>query len=176
MYLEKEEMKFAALYAIKRYKAPLAQSRMYEIFTWDQEIMEYFDLADILAELLEDKYIIQKYYRNEAALCLTESGEEACRFFENRIPFSIRQRIDSAIGERKYDELVDPNAVKAEVFPGENGEYTAKCSILREKVPIFELSLSMGKYSEAHRVAENFKDSAYDIYEGVLELCAKRRK
>lgn len=176
MYLEKEEMKFAAVYAIKQYKAPLAVHRLYEIFTWDKEIMEYFDLAGVLAELLEDKYIYKKYYRNEESLCLTELGEEAYTFFRNRIPYSIRERIDSAIGKVKYDEIADPNAIKAEVVLAAEEQYMAKCSINENKVPILELSLNMGKKSHAERVAKFFKENADDIYEKILNMCFNDEK
>ena len=171
MYLEKEEMKFAAVYAIKQYKAPIAVSRIYEIFTWDKEIMEYFDLSGVLAELMEDKYIYEKYYRE--SLCLTERGEEAYTFFKNRIPYSIRERIDSAIGRIKYDEIADPNAVKAEVVLAAEEQYMAKCSINENKVPILELSLNMGKRSQAKKVAEYFKKNADRIYEEILKLCVE---
>ena len=173
MYLEKEEMKFAAVYAIKQYKAPIAVSRMYEIFTWDKEIMEYFDLSGVLAELLEDKYIYQKYYRNEEALCLTERCEEAYTFFKNRIPFSIRERIDSAIGRVKFDEIADPNAVRAEVVLAAEGQFMAKCSINENKVPVLELSLNMGKKNHAERVAKFFRENADEIYEEILKICFK---
>ena len=62
MYLDKEEKKFAVLYAVKQFKAPISMSLTYEIFTWDKEIMEYFDLSEALAELLEGGYIQQKFY------------------------------------------------------------------------------------------------------------------
>ncbi|MBR5613927.1 MAG: DUF4364 family protein [Clostridia bacterium] len=175
MYLEKEEMKFAAVYAIKQYKVPMGVSRIYEIFTWDKEIMEYFDLSGVLAELLEDKYIYQKYYRNEESLCLTDRGEEAYTFFKNRIPYSIRERIDSAIGKIKYDEIADPNAVKAEVVLAAEEQYMAKCSINENKVPVLELSLNMGKRNHAERVAEYFKKNANKIYEEILKLCFEER-
>ena len=74
MYLEKEEMKFAALYAIRQFKAPMQEHILYEIFTWDKEIMEYFDLSGALMELLEGGYIVKKFYRNVEALALTQSG------------------------------------------------------------------------------------------------------
>ena len=90
MYLEREEMKFAVLYAINQYKAPISMSRIYEIFTWDKEIMDYFDLAGILDELLEDGYILKKFYRNEESLCLTESGKAAYVYFNSRVPYSAR--------------------------------------------------------------------------------------
>lgn len=176
MYLEKEEMKFAVLYAIKQYKAPISMSLTYEMFTWDKNIMEYFDLSEVLAELLEDGYIYQKFYRNEEAFCLTESGEDACRFFKERIPFSVRTRIDEAIGRVKYDELVDPNAVRAEVVLAAEDQYMAKCCIIEDKVPVLELSINMGKKGQAQRVAEYFKKNSKQIYEEILRLCTEDGK
>lgn len=173
MYLEKEEMKFAAVYAIRQYKAPMSESRLYEIFTWDKDIMEYFDLSGVLAELLEDEYIFKKFYRNEEALCLTEKGESAHLFFKERVPYSIRERIDSAIGKIKYDELADPNAIRAEVILAAEEQYMAKCSINENKVPIMELSLNMGKRIHAQKVADYFKNNADRIYEEILRLCTE---
>ncbi len=174
MYLEKEEMKFAVLYAIKQYKAPIRMSLTYEMFTWDKEIMEYFDLSEVLAELLEDGYIYEKYYRDEKAFCLTESGEAAYLYFKNRIPYSIRVRIDEAIGKVKYDELVDPNAVRAEVLLAAEEQYMAKCCIIEDKVPVLELSLNMGKKIHAERVAEYFRKNSQKIYEEILKLCTEQ--
>lgn len=173
MYLENEEMKFAVLYAIRQYKVPMQENRLYEIFTWDKEIMEYFDLSQVLAELLEDGYIFKKFYRNEEALALSESGAAADLFFQNRVPYSIRERIDSAIGKIKYDELADPNAIRAEVILAAEEQYMAKCSIVENKVPILELSLNMGKKSNAQRVANNFKKHADEIYTEILRICAE---
>lgn len=173
MYLEKEEMKFAALYAIRQYKAPMQESRLYEIFTWDKEIMEYFDLSEVLLELTEDKYIFKKFYRNEEALCLTELGEEACTFFTNRVPASIREKIDSSIGEIKYAEISDPNAVRAEVIPVAEEQYMARCSISENKIPVLELSINMGKRVYAQKVADYLKDNADQIYEEILKICTR---
>lgn len=176
MYLEKEEMKFAVLYAVKQFKAPISMSLTYEIFTWDKEIMEYLDLSEVLAELIEDGYILQKFYRNEEAFSLTESGEAAYVFFRERVPKSIRTRIDDAIGRVKYDELVDPNAVRAEVVLAAEEQYMAKCSISEDKVPMLELSINMGRRHHAERVAEYFKKNAQKIYEEILRLCTEEKE
>lgn len=173
MYLEKEEMKFAVLYAIRQYKAPMQENRLYEIFTWDKEIMEYFDLSQVLAELLEDNYIVKKFYRNEESLALSEIGEFADMFFQNRVPYSIRARIDSAIGRVKYDELADPNAIRAEVVLAAEEQYMAKCSIVENKVPVLELSLNMGKKANAQKAANYFKKHADEIYREVLKICTE---
>ena len=173
MYLEKEEMKFAALYAIRQFKVPMQEHILYEIFTWDKAIMEYFDLSGVLMELLEDKYITKKFYRNEEALALTDSGEAAYLYFKNRVPYSIRERVDSAIGRLKYDQLADPSMVSAEVMPAAEEQYMAKCSITEDRVPLMELSLTMGRKFQAQKVADYFKEHAQEIYEGILKLCTE---
>ncbi len=176
MFLEKEEIKFAVVYTIWQYKAPISMSRIYEILTWDKEVMEYFELSEALMELLEDEYILKKYYRNEEAFCLSENGEDAYLYFKSRIPTSIKNRIDSAIGEIKYAELADPNAIRAEVVLAAKEQYTARCCILDGKVPMLELSLNMGTKPQAEDAAEYFKENADEIYKKILELFVPEMK
>lgn len=171
MYLEKEEIKFAVVYTVKRYKAPLSMSRIYEILTWDKAVMEYFDLSEALMELTEDGYIFKKFYRNEESFCLTEKGRDAYLFFRSRIPYSIRARIDSAIGTVKYTELADPNAVRAEVTLAAEEQYAVRCCISEDKVPMLELSLNVGTKPLAEHTAAYFKANADKIYEEILKLC-----
>lgn len=170
MFLEKEEIKFAVVYTIKQYKAPIRMSRIYEILTWDKEVMEYFELSEALMELSEDGYIIEKYYRNEESFSLSEKGEDAYIYFKSRIPASVKDRINSAIGEIKYTELMDPNAVRAEVVLAAREQYMARCCILDGKVPMLEISLNMGTKPQAENAAEYFKENADEIYKQILKL------
>lgn len=176
MYLDKEEMKFAALYTIKQYKAPLNMSRIYEILTWDREVMEYFELSEVLMELLEDGYILKKYYRNEEAYSLTEKGADAHKFFNERIPYSIRKRIDDAIGKLRFEEVADPNAIRAEVVPVADNQYAVRFSILDNKNLMLELSLNMGTNPQAQDTAAYLKENAREVYQEILKICVPENK
>lgn len=171
MYLEKEEMKFAALYTVKHYKAPLSMSRIYEILTWDGEVMEYFDLAAVLDELLEDGYLERKFYRDEEAFYLTDKGESADLFFKKRVPYSVRNNIDAVIGHIRYDELASPNAVRAEVIPITAELYGTKCTIVEGKATMLDMVLGMGSKAQAQRVADYFKENADEIYSAIIDVC-----
>ncbi len=173
MYLDKEEMKFAALYTIKQYKAPLGMSRIYEILTWDREVMEYFDLSEVLMELSEDGYILKKYYRNEEACWLTEKGAEAHKFFNDRIPFSIRKKIDDAIGKLRFDEVADPNAISAEAIPITDNQYAVRFCILDDKTPMLEMTLNTGTKLQAQNTAEYMKKNAKEIYNSIVKICTE---
>ena len=45
MFLERDEMKFAVLYTLKRYVEPASMGQLTEILTWEKEVMGYFELA-----------------------------------------------------------------------------------------------------------------------------------
>jgi len=171
MYLDKEEIKFATLYTIKQYKAPISMSRIYEILTWEKGVMDYFDLSEALMELTEDGYILNKYYRNEEAYSLTEMGSDTHNFFKDRIPYGIRLKIDAAIGKLRFDEVSDPNAVRAEVVPINNFQYGVRFSVLDSKTEMLTMTLNTGTKLRAELTAEYMNENAKTVYEKIVEIC-----
>ena len=171
MYLDKEEMKFAVLYTVKQYKAPISMSRIYELLTWDKGVMEYFELSEVLLELVEDGYVLCKYYRNEEAYSLTEKGADTHEFFKNRVPYSIREKIDDAIGKIHFDEVSDPNAVRAEVVPLNELQYGVRLSIFDSKNLMLEMTLNTGTKWQAEETAVYIKENAGKVYGEIVKLC-----
>lgn len=171
MYLEKAEEKFTVLYTVKIYETPIDITRLYEIMTWEKQVMEYFELSEILFELSEDGYIEKKFYRNEEAYVLTEKGKEACSLFSDRVPPSVKERIKDAIGRIKYDAIISPDFVKAEVFPSGEKGCDLRCSIAEGGHTQLEMTLNFGTSElSAAIAAENFKKNGKKIYSEILEL------
>ncbi len=164
-------MRLAILYTLRRYRAPISMERISLILTWEKEILEYFELSVLLAELLEDGYISKKFYMNEEAYELTRKGEEADNFFGDRVPKSVRNRIDQAVGNIKYDEQIDPNVVKCEILPLDERQYMASCQILDSKVPLLELKLHVGTRANAEKVVKYLEGHTEELYQGILKLC-----
>ncbi len=171
MFLEKEEMKFIVLYALKQYKAPMKSETFYDIITWDKDIMGFFDAAAALSELDTGDYVEKTFYRNEECYALTENGAKALELFGEKFPKSIQNKIDDAIGKLRYDTLADPKAVYAEVLPVTHKEYGVKLSVMDDHKPLMELSLRIGDRKVAEDVAESFKENSDKIYEEILKIC-----
>lgn len=172
MYLEKSEEKFAVLYTIDRYEAPLDLTTLFEIMTWEKQVMEYFDLSEILFELKEDKYIEKKYYRDLQAYILTDKGREALALFSERIPPAVKLKLNDAIGKIKFDRIADPNAVTAEVLPSGPTGWILRCSLKENGKEQMELVLNFhSSRLPAELSADNFKNNANKIYQGILKLC-----
>lgn len=170
MFLERDEMKFAILYTLKQNIEPMNMADLCEILTWEKEVMGYFDLAVMLHELIEDGYVIKKFYRDEEAFTLSQKGIDTNEFFFTRVPASIRGKIDAAVHQMKYDSQVDPNAVITDVIPVAHGRYMAALQILDAGSPLLELRIDLGSRGNAARGAGQMKKKAEVIYQSVLQL------
>ena len=169
MFLEHDEMKFAILYTLKKYIEPISMTELCDILTWEKQVMNYFDLALMLNELIEDGFVDSKFYRNERAFQLSEKGDETNAFFFERIPPSIRGKIDSEISERKYEEQYNPNSVSTEVIPIAPHQYMAALTMLDANLPMLELKIHIGSRADSERAAKILKKSAENIYKDIIE-------
>ena len=166
MYLDienREEGKLTILYTLARYQVPLSMERMADILTWEKEIMEYFVLSIFLAELVEDGYAAKKFYRNRECYFLTNLGSETENFFSGRIPKSIRNRVDDAIGRIRFEEQDDPNMTVCEVVPIDERQYMARCRIMDRNVPMMDLQIHVGNRVNAEKVKQHFEACQTDL-------------
>ncbi len=171
MYLEKSEEKFLVLYTLKEYEAPLDIAKLIEIMTWEKQVMEYFELSEILLELMEDKYIETKFYRDLESYSLTEKGEEALSLFKDKIPPAAKMRINDAVGKIRYENVVSLKDVSAEVLPSEGG-VMLRCRVCEKGKVKMELSVDFGNATlPASLSAENFNKNGEKIYKEILRLC-----
>lgn len=169
MFLERDEMKFAILYTLKRYNEPITMSVLGEILAWERNVMGYFDLAELLNELTEDGYVEEKYYRNNKCCCLSGRGADTNEFFFERVPKSIRRKIDETVGNLKFAEQTDPNAVTTEIVPVAEQQYMASLRMLDAGTPLLELSVFAGSRAEADRAAAALKRHASKIYDDIVD-------
>jgi len=171
MYLEKSEKKFTVLYTIDKYEAPLDITKLFEIMTWEKQVMGYFELSEIVWELSEDNYIEKKFYRDVESFVLTGKGEEALALFSQRIPPAAKSRINDAVDKIKFDRIINPDAVSAEVLPADGNSFDLRCSINEKGSSQMELKLNFGAAElSASLAAEQFKKNADKIYKEILKL------
>lgn len=170
MFLEHDEMKFAILYTLKKNNEPISMEILCKVLTWEKEVMNYFDLAIMLNELIDDKYVSRTFYRNEESFALTQKGADTNEFFFERVPLSIRRRIDDIIGRMKFDEQTDPNACTTEVVPIASNRHMATLKMLDGGSELFRLGIDLGSYNEASRGAKKLQEKAEEIYRTVLKM------
>ena len=173
MFLERDEMKFAILYTLEKYVEPISMPALCDILTWEKQVMNYFDVAIMLNELIDDGFIESKFYRDERSFALSERGKETNSFFYERVPKSVRDRILKAISNAKYEEQYNPNAVITEVIPIGEHQYMASIKMLDAHVPMLELQVNAGSRLEAEKAVGLLREEAENIYKDIIEKISK---
>ena len=92
--------KLIVLYMLQKVDFPLTNSQISE-FVLERGYTTYFTLQSVLSELSESGMIRQETIRNNSYFTLTEAGEEALRYFQNRISPAIRD--ENAAARRGLD-------------------------------------------------------------------------
>ena len=169
MFLDRDEMKFAILFTMKRYVEPVAMDRLGEILTWDREVMGYFEMAELMEELSEDGYVESKFYLDDLCYSLSEKGKDTNDFFFERVPKSIRLKIEKAVNTIKFAEKADPNAVQTEILPTAPQQYMASLKMLDAGDPILELQIFAGSKAQAEKAAKALKAQAEEIYQELIQ-------
>ena len=170
MFLNRDEMKFAILYTLKRYVEPVSMPRLSEVLSWDsQEVMGYFELSELMNELTEDGYTESTFYLGDICYSLSEKGKDTNDFFFERVPKSIRQRIVKAVQTIKFDQQADPNAIQTEILPTAPQQYMASLRMLDAGDPILELKLFAGSRAQAEKAAKILRKNAQEIYWDLIK-------
>ncbi len=169
MFLEHDEMKFAILYTLEKNVEPISMPALCDILTWEKQVMNYFDLALMLNELIDDGFVESKFYRDERAFTPSEKGRETNQFFFERVPKSIRDRIDNAVSAIKFEEQVNPNAVITEIIPVALHQYMASLNMLDANLPLLEIKVHIGSRADAEHAAKALERHADDIYKLIID-------
>ncbi len=174
MFLEREEKKFAILYALTQFAEPMSMPMLIDMLTGDEiGAMDYFSLAELIHELHEDGYVDTKYYRNDLCFFFTEKGKDTNDYFFRRVPGSIRKAVDKRIREIRFEEGVNPNAVLTEIRPVAEGQYEARMTMLESNRPMLEVRLFAGSRAAAMTAAKKMKNQSDQIYRDLVEKIQK---
>ncbi len=159
--------KLIILYMLQKVDFPLTNSQISE-FILDRGYTTYFTLQSVLSELTESDMIRQETILNASYYSLTESGEEALYYFQNRISKSIRDEIDTYISENKM-QLRDDVSVLADYYKNTANEYSVRCIVKEKYSNPIELTITVPDEVQAKIVCRNWKDRCQQIYEHIMK-------
>lgn len=158
--------KLIVLYMLKKVDFPLTNSQLSE-FILDKGYTTYFKLQQAISELIESAFIREESIQNRTFYHITEDGAETIQFFKNNISPAIQQDIDNFLKEKKY-ELRNETAVKADYYRNTNMEYSVRCQVMENELPLIELTVTVPTEAEAEVVCSNWKKKNEDIYARIM--------
>ena len=159
--------KLIVLYMLQKVDFPLTNSQISE-FVLERGYTTYFTLQSVLSELAESGMIRQETIRNTSYYTLSETGEEALRYFQNRISPPIRDDIDNYLRENKM-QLRDEVSIIANYYKNTADEYSVHCVVKEKYSNPIELTVTVPDEAQASTVCLNWKQKCQKIYEFVMK-------
>ena len=165
-------IQFIILFTLNNSDEPLPYDALVNLVL-DNCNINFNDFQIALANLEDTRHVraylegphLQKYE-------ITEKGANAGDFFRTNIPIYIREPIQQSIKEMYRTERLK-KAIRSSIYPVRRDEYSAECALFDDdNTRLMKVSLYAGSREEAEKIAEHFKNNAYDMYEQVIGIFA----
>ncbi|MBE7030883.1 MAG: DUF4364 family protein [Ruminococcaceae bacterium] len=165
-----QEIKLMILYVISSLRVNATYTLLDYIIARSAAV-NYFELEEHLRSLSESGNLTELTVEGNLIYSLTDSGEETAGFFAERIPYSVREKIDIAVNEINKKHTAG-NVVAADYHPINETEYTVTCTIVEHHVPLLKLEVYAGEVERAKKMANYVRNHTNEVYRDImLALC-----
>jgi DNA-binding PadR family transcriptional regulator len=158
--------KLMILYILSRVNFPLTNAQL-TAFILEKGYTNYFNIQQVLSDLLDDAFITVKTIRNSSLYRITDSGLQTLQLFDNLISQGIKDDIETYLRENKY-ELQEEVSTPADYYQMKKGEFAAHLSVIERSTPIIDLTLVVTTEEEAIQICNNWKDKSSDVYSYLM--------
>ena len=162
------EMNLIVLYVISKLKTSATYTILDYIVSLTVDI-NYFALQDYLKALIESQNISEHSVDGEKIYSLTPEGEETIGFFADRIPLSLRDRLDKHIVETNRRENVS-TSIKCDYFPINEREYSVKLDIKESDVTMLNFEMYVGDRERAKKISRYINNNTGEVYSQIVAL------
>ena len=137
------EMKLIILYVIQNLKISATYTILDYIISSTVDL-NYFDLQNHIDNLIETDNIAELEIDDEKVYSITVPGEETIGFFRDRIPFSIREKLDAHIKEYINEKENSASEITSDYYPVNEDEYAVNLTIKENGVTMLNLEIYIG--------------------------------
>lgn len=159
--------KLIILYMLQKVDFPLTNGQISE-FILGKGYTNYFKLQQAISEMVDAGLLQEEQVHSRTLYHLTEPGTETIHFFKNKISPAIQDDIDSFLKEKKYD-LKNEVSVKADYYRNEHQEYSVRCQVLENEIPLIDLTLTVPTENEAETISNNWSKRNQEIYARIMK-------
>lgn len=156
------EIKLIILYTVKSLKTGASYTILDYVISSSANV-NYFELEQYIQGLIQSGNLSELTLEGENVFSITDSGEETLSFFEHKIPGSIKIRLDDKINEVNRKEM-SGNKFFADFVPISENEYTVKCSMEENGIPLIKLEFYAGSKRNAMAICNYLKENTEDFY------------
>ncbi len=154
------------LYLLHRVKYPISYNSL-SSFLLEGDFTDYFNLQQLLGELIDDGYISKDEFHGKTLFSITESGEESLKLLSNELSASIKTDVDKYIKDN-HMELRDDISVRSKYCMNNVDDYTVNLFIEEAGTKIMELNVRASSAAEAEKYCTKWMQSGSRLYPLII--------
>ena len=159
--------KLIILYMLDRIDEYTLTNTQITSFILDHNYTTIFNIHESLSEIITTGIISVNTIRDTQHYKITNLGEEALLYLENRLPNTIKQDILDYFKKEKIN-LKNASEIYADYYPNDNQEYTVECFIKERKETILDLKFNVPSKSLAISICDSWQAKCTDVYSYLM--------
>lgn len=159
--------KLMNLYMLKQVNFPLTNAQLTDFFL-AHEYTSYFNLQQVLNELLEAGLIRMHSNHNASRYEITREGEETLDFFGKNISPAIIADMDQYLKENRF-RIRNEAGVLADYYKSTSQDYVVHMEIREGKSSILDLSLSIPDREQAEAMCALWEKKSTEVYSFLMK-------
>lgn len=158
--------KLIILFMLDKVDFPLTNSQISE-FILNEGYTNYFTLQRSISELIASGFVREESTHSRTFYHLTEEGAQTIHFFRNDISPAIQDDINTFLKNKKY-ELKNEVSVKADYYQNANREYSVRCQVIEQGIPLIDLTVTVPTEAEAETISNQWAKKNQEIYAMIM--------
>lgn len=164
----KIDVKLIALFITDAFKTAIPEAYIVDVIML-QPVVNYFDLAEHMAELTEGGYLTYYVEDNIRYYSITEKGKETLGYFSRRIPKTVRERLLRTV-KMKIREFKNSISIRADYTKVSDIEYCISLGITEGASDLFGVNISVGDEIMAKKICAGFRRDPQALYSQILSV------
>ena len=159
------------LYILHRVNYPISNNSLSNFLLRD-DFTDYFNLQQLIGELIDDGYVAKEEYHGKTLYSITESGEAVLSLLSRELSSAIKADVDKYLTDHKM-ELRDDISVRSNYYQNDINHCTASMFIEEAGEKLLELNILTSSQAEAEKLCSKWMSSGPRLYPMIMNELMK---
>ena len=136
-------------------------------FLLESDYTDYFNIQQLIGELLDDGYIAKDEYHGKTLYSITDSGETALKLLTRELSSGMKADVDKYLTDHNM-QLYDDIAVRSKYYRNDIDHFVANLFIEEAGEKLLELNVQTASEDEAIRLCNKWPQSSSRLYPMIM--------
>lgn len=163
--------KLTILYLLSKVDYPISNNSLSN-FLLQNDFTDYFNLQQIMGELIDDGYVRREIIRNKTLYKLSESGAATIKLLSRELSPAMKSEVEKYILSNGI-ELKEDISVMANYYQADINSYIANMYIEEAGDKILEMNISVPTLAEAEHICSRWYNASDTLYPLIMKELLK---